>query len=214
MRMRKKKNLETRTKNCASILIQNPSELRETWLSGRGERELHLEIGCGKGTFTVKTAQANPEILHVAVEKERNAMVIAMERTLEVGLQNLLFIDTDARHLTELFAPGKLGRIYINFPDPWPGERHAKRRLTSPLFLDLYKQILKPGGEIHFKTDNRPLFDYSIKQFPLRGFLLEDTTTDLHTPAPCGVMTNYEQKFYELGVPICRTVARWEGEHA
>jgi len=211
MRMRKKKNLDLRIENCAPILIQNPAELRGSWLSKREERELHLEIGCGKGKFTVETAEANPEALHVAVERERNAMVIAMERALSTGLSNLLFIDADARYLTELFAPGEVSRIYINFPDPWPGERYAKRRLTSPLFLDLYKEILKPGGEIHFKTDNRPLFDYSIGQFPSQGFLLEDVTTDLHTPEPRGVMTNYEQKFHELGTPICRCVARWEG---
>ena len=214
MRMRKKKNLETRTQNCAPILMQNPAELRGNWLDQRREQALYLEIGCGKGKFTVETAGAQPDALHVAVEKERNAMVIAMERALDVELGNLLFIDIDARHLTELFASGEVARIYINFPDPWPGERHAKRRLTSPLFLDLYKQILKSGGEIHFKTDNRPLFDYSIKQFPLQGFLLDEVTTDLHTPAPCGVMTNYEQKFHELGVPICRCVARWEGDNA
>jgi len=209
--MRKKKNLDLRLENCGRVLIQTPSELRGNWLSKREEQELHLEIGCGKGKFTVETAERNPEILHVAVERERNAMVIAMERALGGELSNLLFIDADARYLTELFAPGEVSRIYINFPDPWPGERYAKRRLTSPLFLDLYKQILKIGGEIHFKTDNRPLFDYSIGQFPQSGFLLEDVTTDLHTPEPCGVMTNYEQKFHELGTPICRCVARWEG---
>jgi len=211
MRMRKKKNLDLRLENCAPILIENPAELRMCWLSNREEGELHLEIGCGKGKFTVETAEANPNILQVAVERERNAMVIAMERALGAGLSNLLFIDADARHLAELFAPGEVSRIYINFPDPWPGDRHAKRRLTSPLFLELYKEILKSGGEIHFKTDNRPLFEYSIKQFPLCGFVLENVTTNLHTPEPCGIMTNYEQKFHELGTPICRCVARWEG---
>ena len=212
MRMRKKKNLESRLEACASILIQSPSERREKWLSDRAERELHLEIGCGKGTFTVRTAQANPMALHVAIEKEQNAMVIAMERAQNMSLSNLLFIDVDARHLTDLFAPGEISRIYINFPDPWPGERHAKRRLTSPTFLELYKQILKPGGEIHFKTDNRPLFDYSIKQFPLCGFALKEVTTDLHAAGSCSIMTNYEQRFHELGTPICRAVAGWESK--
>jgi len=209
--MRKKKNLAARLEACAPIMIQNPTELHGTWLSERGETELHLEIGCGKGQFTLATAAAAPDVLHVAVEKEQNAMVIAMERALEQGLSNLLFIDADARHLTELFTPGEAQRIYINFPDPWPGDRHAKRRLTSPQFLDLYKQILALGGEIHFKTDNIDLFEYSIKQFPLADFHLQDVTRDLHTPQSLGIMTNYEQKFHELGTPICRCVARWEG---
>jgi len=210
MRMRKKKNLEPRMARCADIWVQDPAERRENWLKDRAETVLHLEIGCGKGTFTVETAAQETDALLVAIEREQNAMVMAMERTLDLEISNILFIDGDARHLPELFAAGEVGRIYINFCDPWPGPRHEKRRLTSPQFLALYKQILAPGGEIHFKTDNRALFDYSLPQFSACGFATEQVTRDLHADGTVGVMTDYERKFHEAGVPICRCVARWE----
>jgi len=212
--MRKKKNLALRMETCGDLWIKTPSDLRGNWRTDRPETALHLEIGCGKGKFTVETAAQTPDALLVAIEREPNAMVIAMERALGLELQNLRFIDGDARHLETLFAPGEVARIYINFPDPWPGPRHAKRRLTSPDFLAVYKKILTPGGEIHFKTDNRDLFNYSISQFPAHGFTLDKVTFDLHSQGMTGVMTNYEQKFHELGTPICRCVARWDGEES
>ena len=210
--MRKKKNLAQRMEHCGDIWIKTPSDLRGTWLAGRETEALHLEIGCGKGKFTVETAESQPEALLIAIEREQNAMVIAMERALGLGLSNILFIDGDAEALPELFGPGEVSRIYLNFSDPWPGPRHAKRRLTSPQFLALYKQILAKGGEIHFKTDNRALFDYSIAQFPACGFSLEQVTKNLHNLDPQGIMTDYEQKFYEMGTPICRCVARLNGD--
>jgi len=209
--MRRKKNLAQRFQNCVDILVENPADHQGKWLAGRCETALHLEIGCGKGRFTMETAINTPEVLHIALEKEQNAMISAMERTLAYGLSNLLFIDTDARHLSELFAPSEITRIYINFPDPWPNNRHAKRRLTSPAFLALYQQVLKPGGEIRFKTDNRDLFAYSVTQFSDHGFLTEDVTTDLHGSGQADVMTDYEQKFHQMGIAICRFVARKKG---
>jgi len=193
---------------CAAIWMQNPAEMQGRWRDGRGAGVLHLEIGCGKGRFTVETAADAPKVLLVAIEKERSAMLTAMERTLERELSNVLFIDGDARSLTEFFAPMEVARIYLNFCDPWPAPRHEKRRLTSPQFLDAYRQILIPGGEIHFKTDNQALFDYSLRQFPACGFFLEQVTTDLHGPGAVGVMTDYEQRFHEAGMPICRCVAK------
>lgn len=210
MRMRKKKNLIPRMERASAIWVKEPETLRGQWLAGRPETGLHLEIGCGKGRFTARTAAAEPEALLVAIERVPEAMVVAMERALEKNLSNLLFVDMDAALLAEAFAPGEVGRIYLNFSDPWPSVRHGKRRLTSPGFLEIYKEILAPGGEIHFKTDNVGLFDYSLEQFPACGYHLEQVTRNLHGEGPRGIMTDYEQKFYEGGTAICRLVARWE----
>ncbi len=209
VRMRKKPNLIPRMERCARVLIpgERARELRGRWRELMPQaRPLHLELGCGKGRFTAETAAQNPDVLFIAVERVPDAMVIAMERCVERGLTNVFFLDTDAAGLTELFAPGEADRIYINFCDPWPGQHHARRRLTSENFLLLYRQVLREGGEIHFKTDNRDLFEWSLFQFPKAGYALSEVTRDLHQNGPCGVMTDYEAKFYELGTPINRCV--------
>ena len=193
---------------CADVLEKQPEALRGHWRDDTSFTGLYLEIGCGKGRFTAETAAGNPQILYVAVERVPDAMVVAMERVCAAGLSNVRFIDADARRLDELFSPGEADRIYINFCDPWPSRRHAKRRLTSPDFLFLYEQVLRPGGEVHLKTDNRPLFEYSLECFENRGWLLSEVTDDLHADGPSGVMTDYEEKFYLQGIPINRCVAR------
>jgi len=209
MRMRKKPNLLPRMERCAAVNAAEPERLRGRWREVfPGYRALHLELGCGKGRFTAETAAAAPDVLCVAVERVPDAMVVAMERVCARGLQNVRFIDADAAHLADIFAPGEADRIYINFCDPWPSNRHAKRRLTAPGFLGIYKSVLAPGGEIHFKTDNRPLFEFSLGSFRAAGFLVYEVTRDLHENGPRGVMTDYEEKFYAQGVPINRCVAR------
>ncbi|MBR4744191.1 MAG: tRNA (guanosine(46)-N7)-methyltransferase TrmB [Oscillospiraceae bacterium] len=206
--MRKKPNLIPRMERCAAVQEKQPETLRGRWRGDSSYTALYLEIGCGKGRFTAGTAAELPDVLYVAVERVPDAMVVAMERVCAAGLSNVRFIDADARRLGELFAPGEADRIYINFCDPWPGRRHAKRRLTSPDFLFLYEQVLRPGGEVHLKTDNRPLFEYSLECFESRGWALSEVTGDLHADGPVGVMTDYEEKFYREGVPINRCVAR------
>lgn len=207
MRMRKKKNLEPRMAACADWLITDPCAQKGHWHDLMPEaKEVRLELGCGKGRFTVETAAQNPHILHIAVERVPDAMVIAMERANELGLTNVFFLDDDARRLPELFAPGEVDRIYINFCDPWPGHRHSKRRLTAVGFLELYRQVLKDGGQIHFKTDNRDLYEWSLFQFPKAAFELSEVTRNLHETGICGVMTDYEEKFHNLGTPINRCV--------
>ena len=167
-------------------------------------REVRLELGCGKGRFTAGTAAAEPDVLLIAVEVVPDAMVVAMERCAAAGLTNVFFIDANADQLPDFFAPGEVDRIYMNFCDPWPGNRHAKRRLTHGNFLRLYRQVLKMGGQIHFKTDNQPLFEFSVEELPRFGFQLSEVTRDLHANGPVGVMTDYEAKFYEQGLPINR----------
>ena len=172
-----------------------------------------VELGCGKGRFTVDTALSEPDVLLIAVEKVPDAMVVAMERCVNAGLTNVFFVDANADQLPQFFAPGEVDRIYLNFSDPWPSNRHAKRRLTHENFLVLYRGILKTGGKLCFKTDNRDLFEFSLFQFPKAGYDLSEVTRDLHSRGICGVMTDYEAKFHEQGVPINRcvgTMLDWE----
>lgn len=214
MRMRKKKNLVSRIERCQDRLIRDPYDHRGVWRELMpGAQALHLELGCGKGRFTAGMAAAEPDVLFIAIERVPDAMVVAMERCTEAGLQNVFFIDANADQLPAFFAPGEADRIYINFCDPWPSNRHAKRRLTHGNFLKLYRQVLREDGEIHFKTDNQGLFEFSVEEIPQFGFTLSQVTRNLHENGPVGVMTDYEAKFYGQGQPINRLVASmipWE----
>ena len=214
MRMRKKKNLIPRMERCGDFLIRDPYDRRGNWRELMPQaRELRLELGCGKGRFTAGTAAAEPDVLFIAVEMVPDAMVVALERCVNAGLTNVYFVDANADQLPSFFAPGEVDRIYLNFSDPWPSNRHAKRRLTHGNFLKLYRQVLKMGGQIHFKTDNQGLFEFSVEEIPNFGFTLSEVTRNLHENGPVGVMTDYEAKFYELGQPINRLVATmvpWE----
>lgn len=194
---------------CAGVHILNPESLYAKWLNAYPDyRQLHVELGCGKGRFTAGTAKTMPDTLLVAIERVADAMIIAMERVVSEEIENIRFLSRDAINLPIIFAPGEVARIYINFCDPWPSKRHAKRRLTADGFLKMYKEILRPGGEIHFKTDNLPLFEYSLEQFLDNGFELSEVTRNLHENGPVGIMTDYEEKFHSQGVCINRCVAR------
>lgn len=207
MRMRKKPNLIPRMERCAAVQIKEPKDHKGKWRELMPEAtELRLEIGCGKGRFTCETAAANPQALFVAVERVPDAMVIAMERAVSMGLANVFFVDADAANLAEYFEPGEVDLLYINFCDPWPANRQAKRRLTHEGFLRSYRNVIKDGGEIHFKTDNHGLFEWSLFQFPKAGYELKEVTRNLHENGIQGIMTDYEEKFHNLGTPINRCV--------
>ena len=208
MRMRKRHNLVPRMEKCAGIMIDDCTAHCGRWLADiPGFERLYIELGCGKGRFTAETAAAAPDTLLLAVEKVPDAMIIAMERVNGRELKNVRFIDGDAARLPEMFGRGEADRIYINFCDPWPKSRDAKQRLTAPAFLRMYAAVLPVGGEIHFKTDNTPLFDWSVQQFTAEGWELHELTHDLHANGPVGVMTDYEAKFYAEGMKINRVVA-------
>ena len=213
MRMRKKPNLVPRMEACSDIWIREPETMKGHWRDLYPEaKEIRLEVGCGKGKFTAETAAAEPDILLIAMERVPEAMVMAMEKVKNMGLTNVFFIGDDVAKVADLFAPGEIDLLYINFCDPWPPKKHAKRRLTHVGFLELYKKIMKPGSEIHFKTDNAPLFEFSLEQFQEAHFALKNVTRNLHENGPVGIMTGYEEKFYGLGTPINRCEAVYQEE--
>lgn len=205
MRMRRMRNLEPRMEKCSAYRIAEPAARKGAWRELMpGARALWVELGCGKGKFTAETAQANPDVLLIAVERCREAMVVAMEKAKVMGLTNVFYIDMDVAGIEDIFSPGEIDRLFINFPDPWPRKKNAKRRLTHRSFLDKYCRVVRAGGEIHFKTDNAPLFEYSVEEFAACGLEVKSLTRDLHKDGIVGIMTGYEEKFHGLGTPINR----------
>lgn len=209
MRMRKRPNTKPRMERCESVWIKEPKELQGKWIETLmpEAKELHVEVGCGKGKFTVETAKQNPDVLLVAIEKVPDALVVAMELARNEGVKNVFFISEDATELCEIFGYGEVDRIYLNFCDPWPRKKNAKRRLTYRTFLTKYAWMLREQGEIHFKTDNAKLFEFSLEEFAETHYELRNVTRNLHENGPVGIMTGYEERFYELGTPINRCEA-------
>ena len=205
MRMRRRNNLAPRMEACESVWIHDPEALRGNWRSLMPDcRELRVEVGCGKGKFTVETAEAEPDVLLIAIERVQDALVLAMEAAIRKGLKNVFFVSLDAANIDQFFADDEIDLLYINFCDPWPRKKNAKRRLTYHTFLEKYKKVLKLGGQIHFKTDNAPLFEWSLGEFEACGLEIRNLTRNLHENGPVGIMTGYEEKFYALGTPINR----------
>ena len=205
MRMRKMRNLEPRMERCSAYRIAEPAAMRGSWRSLMPEcSALWVEVGCGKGKFTAETAQANPTVLLIAVERCKEAVVVAMEKARDMGLKNVFYIDMDVAMMEDFFAPQEIDRLFINFPDPWPRKKNAKRRLTYRTFLEKYCHVVRENGEIHFKTDNAPLFEFSLEEFAACGLEVKNLTRDLHKDGIVGIMTGYEEKFYGLGTPINR----------
>ena len=173
---------------------------------------IHIEIGCGKGNFIVGMAKMYPDVNFIAIEKVEDVIVMAMEKTVTAELTNVLFMDMDAEKIEDIFEFGEIRRIYLNFSDPWKKNKQAKRRLTHKRFLDRYKAVLKQGDYIWFKTDNKALFDFSLNSFAEENFKLENISLDLHNSKFEGnVMTEYEQRFSEQGMPIYRLEATYLG---
>ena len=205
MRMRKMKNLAPRTEACADYRIVDAAARQGAWRQLKPDATaLWVEVGCGKGKFTAETAEANPDVLVIAIERCREAMVVAMEKAKNMGLTNVFFVDMDVALMENCFAPGEIDRLFINFPDPWPRSKNAKRRLTFRTFLRMYSRVIREGGEIHFKTDNAPLFDFTLEELELVGLPAKNVTRDLHANGIMGIMTGYEEKVHALGTPINR----------
>ena len=170
---------------------------------------IHVELGTGKGDFIAQIAEKNPAINFVGLELEPTVVLAAARKISAKNLTNVRLAVFNISSIAEIFAAGEVDRLYINFCDPWPKKRHAKRRLTHIMFLEMYKKILAPAAEIHFKTDNRGLFDFSLEQFAAAGFTVSEVTNDLHAAEPSeNIRTEYETRFSALGVPINRLVAK------
>ncbi len=209
MRMRKKKNCAARIERCGDIRITDPEAHKGKWNEVFGnDNPIHVEIGCGKGSFVVGMAKMYPDVNFIAIEKVEDVIVMAMEKAIENEVKNVLFMDLDAERIEDFFEKGEIERIYLNFSDPWKKSKQAKRRLTHKNFLDRYKKVLNSGDYIWFKTDNRKLFEFSLNSFCAEGFKLRNITLDLHDSGFEGnVITEYEQRFIDLGQPIYRLEA-------
>lgn len=194
----------------SKYVIHEPEKQKGNWkqVFGNGQ-PLYVEIGMGKGKFLHTLAKLHPERNYVGIEKYSSVLLRAIQKMEEEELENLVFIRMDAEEITEVFEKGEVAGIYLNFSDPWPKDRHAKRRLPSGTFLARYNEIVAEGGKIEFKTDNRPLFDFAVEELAESDWKADVVTYDLHADAALvegNIMTEYEEKFSALGNPICKYI--------
>lgn len=194
------------------LVILEPEGLKGRWRESFGnDHPLHVEIGMGKGKFLYEMAGINPGINYIGIEKYSSVLLRALQRMDEKPLPNLLFIRMDAENVEKVFGEGEVDRIYLNFSDPWPKERHAKRRLPSREFLKRYDKFLKREGVLEFKTDNRGLFDFALEELSPAGWKAVKVAFDLHNDkemAEGNIMTEYEEKFSSKGNPIYKYIIR------
>ena len=199
----------------SKYVIHNPESVTGCYHSVfQNENPIHIEIGMGKGKFIIEMARRNPQVNYIGIELYSSVLLRALqkiEQLQELGdaPANIRFMCVDARKLGEIFQKDEISKIYLNFSDPWPKDRHAKRRLPSKEFLALYDQFLIPQGRLEFKTDNRALFDFAVEELPHAGWQAEAVTYDLHHDSLLNegnVMTEYEEKFSAVGNPICKYI--------
>ena len=195
-----------------NFVISDPTLWKGKWNElFENDHPIHIEIGMGKGQFITGMAKAHPEINYIGVEMQVSVVSIALDKLIEQPLPNLKLLHVDGSALTEYFADCEVDQIYLNFSDPWPKKRHEKRRLTYKTFLAVDEQILRPNGEIHFKTDNQGLFEYSLASFSQYGMILKQVWLDLHQSQFEGnIMTEYEEKFSSKGQRIYRVEAQFQ----
>lgn len=213
MRLRRKPWIEEAIKEYEGLLyLDEPTTLKGKWrhIFPKENQPLHVEFGTGKGQFISRMADLHRDVNYIGMEVQEGVIYYAAKKTasIEPPLDNVHLILGDVNHIEDIFAPGEVDMIYLNFSDPWPKKRHMKRRLTYRDFLRKYALILSEGGEIHFKTDNKELFDFSIEEFHAMGWILSDVTYNLHEqPVEGEVETEYEEKFSRKGNLVCRLVA-------
>lgn len=211
MRVRRRKGAEEHLANHPHYVIVNPENAKGKWQEIFGnDKPIHIEVGSGKGAFITGMALQNPDINYIGIDIQVSVLSYALDKVLASGAENIRLLQVDGSSLTNYFADGEIDLLYLNFSDPWPKKKHAKRRLTYKTFLDTYKQILPEHGEIHFKTDNRGLFEYSLASFSQYGMVLKQVWLDLHaSDFQNNVMTEYEKKFSTKGQVIYRVEARF-----
>ncbi|WP_100331884.1 tRNA (guanosine(46)-N7)-methyltransferase TrmB [Bacillus xiapuensis] len=211
MRLRNKPWAREKIAAHPQYVVPNPEEHKGRWDDVFGNHHpLYIEVGTGKGQFITEMAKAHPEINFIGIELYESVIVTALDRLIEADLPNLKLLNADAKNVADYFAKGDVDRVYLNFSDPWPKKRHEKRRLVHESFLKLYEAIMPEGGEIHFKTDNQGLFEYSLKSYSEYGLLLTYVSLDLHSSDFEGnIMTEYEEKFSAKGHRIYRSEAKF-----
>ena len=190
--------------------VNEPVEMKGKWNElFHNCNPIHLEIGTGKGKFLIELATANPDINYIGIEKYSSVLIRALQKQEECKLPNLIFLRMEAEQIEDIFAKDEISKIYLNFSDPWPKDRHAKRRLTSRQFFARYNNILAKEGSVEFKTDNRALFDFSLDEIKEAAWNVDAVTYDLHnSPMSEGnIMTEYEIRFSEMGNPINKLIA-------
>lgn len=194
----------------SKYVVQEYREQKGKWRELFGnDHPIHIEIGMGKGRFLMDMATLHPEINYVGIEKYSSVLLRGIQKQEELQLPNVMFIRMEAEYITEVFAKDEVDRIYLNFSDPWPKDRHAKRRLESREFLKRYNEILVPEGVVEFKTDNMDLFEFALEEVEPAGWKLRQWTKDLHHDPKMNagtVMTEYEERFSSVGNPICKYV--------
>ena len=202
MRLRKVKNLDKRLEANKELIIRDAESLKGRWKFFFGnDKPIHLEIGMGKGQFIITLAKNNPDINYIGLEKEISCLIKAAEK-IEERIPNLILVHYDATNILDVFSENEIDKLYLNFSDPWPKARHAKRRLTYIANLEKYKVILKDPCDIEMKTDNISLFEFSVESFKEAGFTILELTNDLHKDKQDIVTTEYEDKFTSLGNKI------------
>lgn len=194
----------------SKLVIHEPEKIKGAWqqIFGNGN-PIHIEVGMGKGKFLYEMAKAHPDINYIGIEKYSSVLLRAVQKMEEEPVPNLLFIRMDAEYIAEVFAKDEVDRIYLNFSDPWPKDRHAKRRLPSREFLARYDRFLKKDGMLEFKTDNRGLFDFAVQELSEAGWNPVKVTYDLHHDEEMmqgNIMTEYEEKFSSMGNPIYKYI--------
>lgn len=196
----------------SKYVVQDYKDHKGKWKElFENDKPIHIEIGMGKGQFIMELASRNPDINYVGIEKYSSVLIRAVQKKEELDLPNLTFVLMDATGITEVFDNGEVEKIYLNFSDPWPKDRHAKRRLPSRQFLQRFSQILSDEGDIEFKTDNTDLFEFALEEIEPGGFELLKVTHDLHRDEEMSkgnIMTEYEEKFSKLGNKICKYIIR------
>ena len=209
MRVRNRKGATELLEANPQYVVLNPADAKGKWQELFGNNHpIHIEVGSGKGAFITGMAKANPNINYIGIDIQKSVLSYALDKVLATDVPNIKLLWVDGSDLTNYFADGEIDRLYLNFSDPWPKKRHEKRRLTYKSFLDTFKQILPEKGEVHFKTDNRGLFEYSLVSFSQYGMKLKGVWLDLHAIDFEGnVLTEYEQKFSSKGQVIYRVEA-------
>ncbi|ULT55997.1 tRNA (guanosine(46)-N7)-methyltransferase TrmB [Neobacillus drentensis] len=212
MRLRHKPWAKEKIEQHSQYVVANPENFKGKWHEAfEKDQPLHIEVGTGKGQFITGMAKANPDINYIGIELYVSVIVAALDRLIEADLPNLKLLQVNAADLDKYFTKNDVDRVYLNFSDPWPKARHEKRRLTYKDFLKRYEDILVDGGEIHFKTDNQGLFEYSLMSFSAYGLLLKYVSLDFHKSEYEGnIMTEYEQKFSEQGKRIYRCEVKYQ----